>query len=639
MGIFLNYFTALAISIKTKKSFSISAPMSIIMIILIEYILANLGFMEKGVYVCLFVVGICFIYCAYNLFKDGRSVVSQIVSPASIAYIVYILLFCMLNIGRGFIDSDDMLGWGLDLKKMCYYNALKVEEVQFLSDYPSATQMWGYFANKTWSSFSEGISLWAYDVYSLSFLLILFDFVKKKDKLIKFIGIFFPTIAFSFMTYDNALNRLSGNILLAFMLFWGMYCAYEYLNKNDIVYYVACLLAIFAMTLAIRLGVTMALGVVAFMTFSLLKSKYRFAPMMIGLLIAVNIVAFISYMPDQYYIALAVSLFSVALGMLFNLVVSRIKKVNLTVLLEGILSFTVITSIFAFSFIRDHYNNGGKIVTLFFKQVFTTKEGNVINSLPISLGGILVLFCFGLFFYYCELKKKKKLDLIHRNNLFWGIFIIISSLEILAVYLLVYASSIGIEPGMNRLPSFYRYTTPCVLVPILFIMYILLQEFSDKFGKQLGIGFVVSIIFLVDCSRPVDFILNKYIQPEYHAFEAAGVELNEGDKIFYINNYDQSGLFTDISFYYQMMPATSNCSRAYAWDADLQITGYEEDTSDFGDKLLNLRYNYVYIQTFNTAFAHNYSKYFKDESEIVAGCAYKVVDSNGDVLLERILPQ
>ena len=639
MGIITTYFVALYLSIKSKKSLSNTVPLSIMALILVEYIFANLGFMKHGVYACLGINAICLVLCLIHFFRDYKNVLSILFSPTSLAFMLYVVLFCVSNIGRGFADSDDMLVWGLNIKNMCYYDVISSPVFTNISDYPRATMMWEYFANKTWLGFAEGVTLWAYDVYIASLMLPLYDFIKKDNKIVKFFCIFLTTLILPYMTYGGIFSRLCANSLTALLLFWSFYNTYEYWKDRFAINYISVLFTLFVIPLTIRAGVLLTFGIVAFMSFVLFEhSKYHFCHSMLLkalLMAAVCSASYATYASESYYIGIVVSLVAIIVGTVSGIIVENRHKINSLYFIEPLVIAIFVFGTAVLVYIKEHATNGGMVITYFFEHLFLTNEGTVINFFPVPIFAIFIGLGVLLYVYHYKLQKEGALTDERRKQIFVGLFLLLSICEILFAYLWSYAFYIGVEPGMKRLPSFNRYMAPCILVPTFFLIIFFLKELSDKYGLKLYVMIALASILLVDCSKPVSDFLNKYELPQYNAFDAAGIELTSNDKVFYIYLYDDSGIYTDVSFYYQVMPAISNYNRAYAGKADLTITGSEEDTSEFGKQLVALGYNYVYIQTINDDFCKGYSYYFENPSEIYTGCVYRVVQKGEKIILVR----
>lgn len=637
MGTITVYFIALAIALAFKRKISETAVTSIMMVTVIIYAFGIFGNLPAGFYTAVAVNVAAVVFCVIKLIADRKSVVRSVLDPASIAWILFMLFFGYFSLGRGFVDTDDQLTWGLYVKELCIYNSFFDKSfANLLYDHPHLTAVWQYFANKTWLGFSEGVTLWSYDVYTVSAVLPLFDRVKGRNRIYKGASLFISLLILSFMTYGNAYSRLSANILTAFLLFWGFYCVYQLSRRYELYYVVVSLLDVFCITLTIRAGMFCGFGIIAYLTYVLVSKKYR-GKIITSLMITAGVLSgSISYYSQSRDFK---GLFVYAAAAIAGLAVYGLQKLTAKYgkhFLTIPVLFIAIGLVLIISYLTKHYDDGDTTIYLFFDHIFTTSQGSAFNLIPISLSAFLLLLLAALYLFR-RYQKKQGGQMDKAVEILWA-FVYLLIFELLCAYLISYTLYIKIEPSMNRLPSFPRYMTPCYLLPILWIIYLALPDLDKQFGNLAWVGLLLVSMLISDPSQLANYMLIKYKQPEYHAFEDAGVQLTADDKIFYINLDGNLFEFTNISFYYAMAPATSNFYRAYADSTnDLTITGAESG-DDFCEKLHDLGYDYVYLQSGNSEFFQNYSQCFETDGEIKTGAAYRLVEEDGEYKL-RLLGQ
>lgn len=627
MGVITTYFIALALAVKFKRSFSDTAMISIMGIIVVIYAFGLCGYLPGGVYLVQIISTFALFYCLVSFVKNQSAIKTWIVSPASLAYIAFVLFFGIFNFGRSLSDSDDLLQWGLQVKNICYYDKLNDARFTSISKYPQATMMWEYFANKTWVGFSDSITLWAYDVYTLTALLPFFDYVSERYKISKWLCMFFCVLLIPTMAYPGAYSRLSANTLSSLICFWCIYQAYQFHNDHYHIHFIALILGVFCLTITIRAGFILAVYPIAFWTyFMILEHKkkwlrYTLVPP------AVCCVSYASYDMLKGYIGMTAGIVGVICSACCYIWIRAWEHKHRDACVAVIFGTTAALAILFELLLGNRSidnHTGNEIIGLFFEHVFTTSQGVAINFLPISLSTFLMLFVFGILIYH----KRSGNGLKDSLNIQLMILCVLCNLVFLAGYIVAYIVFIGELPFMNVLPSFPRYMTPCYLIDIFLVLYLLMPKLIKKMGSYFWYVLPMAVLLVVNCSYFISDWYNRYQLPKFYAFEQQGVELTANDKVYYINLQDPEANYSDIAFYYEVMPAISNFSRQYAGESDLVISGNEDGTG-FCNQLATLGYDYVYIQTVNDSFLKNYSHCFENANSIHAGTVYQLINVNG----------
>ena len=625
MSVFTTYFIALAMGLKLKKSISDTAMLSITGTIMLIYAFGLADSLQGGVYIFIILTVIAVFYCLIRFIKAPKETLKLIQSPASVAFLAIILFFCVANINRSLSNSDDYLTWGLETKNIYYYNKLHDPRFTSINNYPQATMIWEYLANKTWGSFSESVTLWAYDVYILAGLLPFFDIVVGKNRASKWICMFISILLLPTMAYGGSYGWLSSNTLSSVLCVWGIYCAYQYFLNGEWIYYCALLLDLFCLTMTVRAGFVLIIYPIAYMTFFLLTKRKKGRILKVIILIVTCTLSYFLYEPWRFYLGLFGGLIGVCCALYF-LFLCRLwdkgkkEKSILFVFASGLIIAIIYELVFGKrTFIEMP---GNRIAALFFNHVFTTSQGTAFNFLPISLSTFLICFLLGIYIYY----KKGNRNSVHALNTKLLLLCVLCNLLFLLAYLATYIVFIGamrISTYSYVLPSFSRYMTPCYLIDIFLALYLFTPLLMNRYKNVYWIGLIAFVLLSVNVSDMVDYCLNKPQLPEYYAFVKSNVSLTDRDKIFYVNLDDDSNNYPDYTFYYSVMPAISNFSRIYARDTDLIITG-DEDGSLFCSELAELGYDYVYIQTVNDSFIRNYQMCFTD-GNIETGTVYSLI--------------
>lgn len=200
-----------------KKSWFQVLPLTLFIVIGILYFAGIFHFLMGGLYI---ILGIAFLSLIFLLLKRKKVIVLW--NYELIAFLVIVLFFYVVHIGRGLIHGDEYTHWALTVKNMFCIDLLgsSVKSITSYKDYPPATALLEWMIMKLDGRYTEanlfrGISLLC-AVIVISFTKPLIEKCQKKKYLILTSALLFPTMFFYLYTetlVDSLLGLLMGYIL------------------------------------------------------------------------------------------------------------------------------------------------------------------------------------------------------------------------------------------------------------------------------------------------------------------------------------------------------------------------------------------------------------------------------------------
>lgn len=637
MGIVLSYFIALAGALKFKRKMYEVIPSSMMMVSLILYLSTFAVGLEHAVFVVIAIVIFAIGYIVIRMIRNPGEVLELGTTRASLFLIFAFLFFGICSIGRGLQRGDDLTYWGYNIKYMYLFGKFQ----QGMIHGPSSI-LWCYFANKTWIGLSTGISMWAQNLLTFSLFFPLLRVAKnEKFRYMNGISVFLIALIFPLEFSDSTFSSLMPDVLLGLLVTYAVYILIRFLHQERFQIF-DLFLSLYMITLLKRIGIFFAAGIV-FITAYLIQNRDdkaddsrlpRVLPIMEVIIIDALYLSWYRISNSAIFFCL-IPFIGMCAGYFLRQCVCLCSKHKKLVL------FVVAGLVFIFAWFagqpatNSHAAYFGTISRWYAKEIFTVDYSSLGNT-PISLGQFLLICTTGLFiFRYLKIKKHTydaQDRMFVRLEGVWVLF----DIGYLSALFITYRETIS-EANINfgqYLPGLDRYLIPCYIPLILFLFYYLMRKFAEQL-PYIALLEVTGTILFTDMSRLSEYVLFKYIQPEFYAAQEAGITMTEQDKIFYVDQTDDYEMTVwGKAFAYAMLPATCDYKNPMA---DLRT---EDGLSpEEWENILINGYTYVYLQTINDDFATKYQTLFADKEKIAGGSIYQVTGKNGQVLLVNKAPK
>lgn len=637
MGIVLAYFIALAGALKFNRKMYEAIPSSMMMVSLILYLSTFAVGLEHAVFVVIAIVIFAIGYVVIRMIGNPGEVLELVKTRASLFLIFAFLFFGICSIGRGLQRGDDLTYWGYNIKYMYLFGRFQ----QGMIHGPSSI-LWCYFANKTWIGLSTGISMWAQNLLTFSLFFPLLRVAKnEKFRYMNGISVFLIALIFPLEFSDSTFSSLMPDVLLGLLVTYAVYILIQFLHQERFQIF-DLFLSLYMITLLKRIGILFAAGIV-FITAYLIQNRDDKADdsRLLRVLPIMEVIIIDALYLSWYRISNSAILFCLIpfIGMCAGYFLrqcvclcSKHKKLVLLVVAGLMLIFAWIGGKPATDASASYF---GMINRWYAKEIFTVDYSSLGNT-PISLGQFLLICVTGLFIFRYLKIKKHTYDAQDRMFVCLEGLWVLFDIGYLSALFITYRETIS-EANINfgqYLPGLDRYLIPCYIPLILFLFYYLMRKFAEQL-PYIALLEVTGTILFTDMSRLSEYVLFKYIQPEFYAAQEAGITMTEQDKIFYVDQTDDYEMTVwGKAFAYAMLPATCDYKNPMA---DLRT---EDGLSpEEWENILINGYTYVYLQTINDDFATKYQTLFADKEKIAGGSIYQVTGKNGQVLLVNKAPK
>lgn len=590
------YTFAININYKSKFKIESSIFLSFVIIGLVLYIFGLFNFLNYGFYFILFIFGILLINTTYLIIKR-KIKYNEIFTLGSVIFMVVTFILFLITKDANFTIWDEFSHWGPNLKSMLELNALWGSEKFSIihGNYPPMAGIMEYFICRLDSGFSEGTSYFAINVFSFSFIILVFRGLKFKDtfKSIIFLLILYRLVySFGFSIYS-----LYVDLIMSIMLFVGAIIIYnqeELKDKNEGNIIISAVLILLVLTKNIGIIFSAILLLLFFtieifikllkekkITNSIKRSLYTF-------LILIIITA-ISYFSWSSYTKLNNTVNDMPIKEDISIVIKKFTK-SLMISEESDPKYNEIT--------LKYYNALNESVIITGDFVFKT----VIQVMVFA--NIIGIFIYLFFIIEAHEKKKTVYYLLVLN-----IGLIIFSAFILFLCLFIFTEYEG-----RILASFERYNATYLLALILSIIGLLVINSNKKNSSPILIIILLLLltnINLVDLMRPFRKYESSPI-PNNISLLANYVKevVPKNDKVYLICQNNNG-----ISHHYMRYLISPMKTNFWSWSFGEQY--YEGDvwtakiTSDqFNNILCKENYNYIIFTNVDNQFIDLYGKMF-----------------------------
>ncbi len=181
--IIMIFLFASMISIIKKIKITESLPIASLMLILVMYIVSLLNLLQFSLVILLAIFSITAVYI-FTYEKDSLKLVwKDLITPGGIAIIFLIFALYFLSIDVLCFQGDEYSHWATTVKDMFYSNRLSIynSSVTTYKTYQPGLALWQYFFLQSSAEYSDGIIIFAYNVYLLMLMAPIFSRITWKN--------------------------------------------------------------------------------------------------------------------------------------------------------------------------------------------------------------------------------------------------------------------------------------------------------------------------------------------------------------------------------------------------------------------------------------------------------------------------
>ncbi len=661
MGILIALPIAAAVAIFDRKKIEEFIFLAIEIIIACIFVTGYLGNTLYGVKAGV-ILGVCAtLYCVVMLFVDHKRVKEAVLTPGFVIGLIIIVVEGVLLIGKTDLgaDNDTFRRDAPQILNMYRYSNLGNVGRRMISSnlftYAPVFSSWCYFCNKLWIEYSDGINLWARQIFIISGMLPFFTLVGKKEYkkqlLITALILILPNIvvcSYNFMPDIPAGAATIYGTLMTTRLFRDK----EKYNAPG--YILAACLSLFLVCIMKRAGGIYTYGIVGVATVCTLDRVFD-KTQEVGII--------------KKLFPFAVMLEFGALDLMYPLLLSAAGEnyadsVNYSRAGERLLLYGGCIIVFVFAAITFQI-----IKTLFFRKhyLLTTVSFFVTYTVGIHITFELTMqqtrsndkdveFAYDLFFRFFKMWFNREYFMGERFGygpvISDGLFVMLLLITVAFVGAFIikgklqydgtvndFANTVGpVFMGYTIYMLFYdfmyaytqddhlagdsfgyagRYLGPAVMLVTAVVIHELLQIKNVDHNRILAVVLIVLMILLPDGPFRILELDDKDYWGAYNAMYAdAGVELNEDDNVMILG--------PDHCQYY-VFPAKS-------WQ-DYEAADGEKDPKLWNGQLLGSKCNYLVLEDYSSEFPETYQDMFEGGIDSIKKMAIYdvVVDENNQV--------
>lgn len=601
MIVFVMLFIILSISFGVKIRLKISQEEGILLAVfgmgILTYLLGLVGLLGISIYVILILSIISLIYTIIKLAKK-QTTIKELITLPTVIYILVIIFIYYIVKDLKFIDYDEFMFWGTNLKVMFEKSYLwanhLVDGIHLV--YPPFTAIIEYIFCKFNGVFNEGVAYFGMITLILTSLIPLFKNEKYSIKsLLRIILMIISTyIAIVLFVYNIA--NLSVDCILGILFAVSMVLAYKQKDKKD---YIALTILLISLTLTKTNGILFA-GIVIMQlffkeVFLIIKDKEKNIK---------NIAKRLSII----LILLVTIVFSYATWKIYYTINGKqvddrhdknyIQNINLQEFTNAILQ-------------NDKASDRNKkIVTDFFND-FANKK--IIRKYDFNSALCIFSLINIIFFIYLIIDKEKLKNLSNFISINIGLLLYI--ITNLIIFMFVFQETQG-----ETLQGFERYISTYMLAMTLNLIYILLEKVN---WRRIILVYLIAIYMQLELNRlmldpRVTFKVYSNIGDIRIINNANKIQqlVKEDEKVYIIDYQKDYGLEFVKTRYY-ISPIKTNL--LYEWNIganSLEDVFYRTVISqeDLINKLVDENYDYMYVISIDKQFIEDYKDIFSQEA-------------------------
>ena len=614
---------AIFLSYKFNKKICQTLALSILGIILIVYIFGLIGLLKIGIYFTAVTYLALGVFSVFKLCKKGKSGVETNIYSGMFIFSLLYFVFALTTYNKTFGVWDEYSLWSIVSKNMYILDdfATNAKSTVF-SNYPPSPAVLQYFFMKIVGKYSQGIELFASEIFGFTLLLPILKNAKRKSiklitaAIIMFIpGIFADSLFYYTIYVDTLLGLLIGYILFEFFT----------TEQMDSFSYLSIIFAICSLTLIKVTGFFISIiiiGILFLYNALVIKRKNKkwkdfFKEILkwknIKLFIILFLICFIVFLSWRIYFK-------------FNNKVEDISVKEESSYEGNPIKYTIKT--FYYSIVgNEEYNQDTVSVKTLYSDLF---EKDYYSSRPINMSVATWACIFGLFSIYIYVYIK---DDYKKKFMFFVIALIIGTIIYIFFLETAYIIEFKNKEAVAHV-SLQRYMGT-FLTAILFVLTgILIYNFNKNKEFIYKYTIVCCLIFLF---TPVTAITNSTItagvynsqQQDTIKFDIDISErlskiVTQEDRIYPVHQTSNKDTYI-LKFRYYMTPIYIPLTGRFGDDNILDFNSWK--------KTLYNNYDYVYILKVDDYFCENFKSLFESE-EIKEWSLYKI---NKDDETENIL--
>ena len=599
---------SISISYKSKRKIDQTLPIYFIVTFIFLYIFGLLNILKIGLWLYLILNIIVDLYVLYKLIikKEYKEYMKYINRPSLYIYTILYFLFMIFTKNAAFYIWDEFAFWSIATKNMYYSNSLYLNSATTLYNvgYPPCPTILEYFFAKIIGNYSQGIELFAYQMFGFALLMPLFkNSDNKKHGLnisILFAILFIPAIFVEGYFYKTIYADSLLGILVGYIL-------YEHItSKKDKLLNITTILAIFVLSLTKATGVIFAGLIILFIGFNSIYKNKKINYKYLIILLFSMIVSFISW-------KLYVKYSNVNFNMGYTNAVNNSKSI-----------MDMIKTIYA-TVVGSSYEINTSFQT-FFGDFF---DKPYYSSLPFGMTGSIWISIFVIAYilvYKYVVKDKKEFKK-------YSILLLVLAVMYLVLLQVAYFLKFSdMEAILHN--SMQRYVGSLFIALLIVIVGVVFNE-NEK------IGLLIPIILLP--FTPVSTITNATIASGVINKNNQAAISNVRDFAYYVtdNTEENARIYPVhqtqgadsflIQFRYFMTPRFIPMVDMFDDIKDNKYSFVKFNSKEEFEKELYEKFDYVVILNSNDYFNDNYSSLF--EGKIDNWSIYKIVKENGKVEL------
>ena len=658
---------AAAIALFFNKRIEETVAPAIFSVITLLYFSGIITTFTPGIILSLVFAVACAVYTVITCVKSRERIKENLFTPGLIVFLALSVYFLFVAYGRIFNQgTDEGHHWAIVIKY--FYMLNDYSNVPMTTDmapyHCPAVSLWDYFSTKLWLSCSTGIMMWGQQIMAVSLLLPLFAHItsfKEKNKIL--ITTLFITVLpyclrdvnYKFVGYTTFQPDYIQYLLMAVALIYFR----QYYLKKDGFYLGSSLFSVFILVLSKRTGIIDAI-VYLIIIYAVMLLHKEFDLKKTWTVIGANLAAIgAAYLTWELYLTftgtvtgglsgtvakMAGKLFAagpvVVIGAIVVAIVVCIvlwklqtkKPIAVIAALMGAYTLVCIYLIKAKD-VEESFKNEAfaYVARTFLGHDLTGYDGlikidvpQIGHGIPISMGAFLLL-CIIL--WRVAILKKEEMSDKNKFDDYMVIFLVVGYV-LMQIFRLMGAIAFMAYKNQPTLAASDNYLGPYLLAMLVVLGELWLDH--DRTRGDLGVNKTLVMLFAImlffNCGS---IVLNLVEKPTEHYFYALeGQSFNYGDKIYLMDtNIENENLNPD--FYFQVAPASSSAGSWY-------IDGYMSDRltpEEVSDKLINGKFNYVYIENLGPDYKGYYDELFANPGDMDNNHLYSVNVVDGMVSL------
>lgn len=610
-------FGSISISFIFKKSISQSVPIYFLFTFVFLYVFGIFNFLIIGLYAFIILNVIIDCIVLYSIIKNKKinEFKELVIVPSSIVYTILFFLFAMSTRNAAFAVWDEFTFWSIATKNMYYSDSLYLNSstTLFNGGYPPCPTMIEYFFCKVLGKYSQGIELFAYQMFGFSLFLPFFKNNSKKNIVstlcITLSILFIPAIFIEGYFYSTIYADSILGILIGYFL-------YEVFTSNDDNFLLLTIfLSLFTITATKSMGIVISaiLLLILFLNYMIdIKNKKlnmnKFK--IIFLSVSSIVISFISW---KYYVKSS----DVVLNYGYT---NNIKYGSIIDMIKNIY----------FTFIGAHDGINTTFQTFFSdffdKACYSNMPFGMTASCWITIFMVIYILVYKFLIKNDEKEKYKKA------------FCLIALSAIIYIILLQVAYYTQFSPKEAMIhASIHRYVGTIFIAILMFIIGLIFNKIDIKL-------FIIVPILLLPFT-PISVISNATITSGINNYNSQNnlsyikdfasfvtTKVDSTSKIFPVHQTQNEDSLL-LQFRYFMTPYQVIMTDMFNDDKEYRHKKF--NSKEELEKELYDKFDYVVVLNSDEYFIKNYSELFK-ESNVIDWTLYKVIKDNGKVILKKV---